>query len=231
MTPSERRTMGRGRRGAILGVAGAAAIATLFGVAFTGCGIPVQSTAQPLSVHVPRRIVSPPTSTTIPAAAATKVDVYFVTTGRYVAPEVRYAKASDELPAAISSLLVGPSPSERLAGVSTALGYTSVKLLSWKRVGNVVLLNFSPDFGSLYGNAERLGVAQIVYTVAGIYRSDGVQFQLGGATIAVPLESGQLVNGAVHVSQYPSLLAPPPPATGSTGTPATPAAATRGATP
>ena len=229
MTRLARTVRGRDRRAMVVGAAGAAVVAALFGVAFTSCGIPVQSTAQPLSVNVPRRIVSPPTSTTIPSAAAIKVDVFFVATGRYVTPEVRYAKASDDLPAAISSLLVGPSPSERIAGVTTALGYTSITLLSWKHAGNVVTLNFSADFGALSGNAERLGVAQVVYTVAGIYRTDGVQFQLDGATIAVPLQDGEHVNGAVHVSQYATLLAPVTPATGATAAgPTTTASRSRG---
>lgn len=235
--------MGPARRRAAV----AAAAVALIGISCASCGIPLESTAKPLQADLPRRVVAPSTSTTIPAAAATKVDVYFVTTGRYVMPEIRYAKASDELPAAITSLLVGPSTSERAAGITTALGYTSsITLLSWKHVGNVVTLNFDSNFGYLSGTPERLGVAQVVYTATSIYPNDSVQFQLDTATLAVPLQNGELVSGPVHVSQYASLRSPvtttttvsattspatTTPAAGTTAPPATAGVTTSGSTP
>jgi spore germination protein GerM len=192
-------------------------------LALASCGIPTQSAAQPAGGQAVSRLLPPPTTTTtVPkTAAGTIVSVYFVKSGKLVRRTRGVPPHDKILPSAIGSLLSGPNTQEIATGIDSALGYGSIKLASpIQRTKGAVVLDLSPSFGStLSGYTEVLGVAQIVYTVAadtdpGI----GVQFQLGGVAIEVPVESGALSTGAVHASQYASLVTPTSSATSNSTT-------------
>lgn len=183
------------------------------GLALASCGIPVQSSAQPAGGQAVSRLLPPPTTTTtVPkTAAGTIVSVYFLKSGRLVRRTRGVPPHDKILPSALGSLLSGPNTQEIATGIDSALGYGSIKLASpVERTKGTVVLDLSPTFGStLSGYTEVLGVAQLVYTVAadtdpGI----GVEFQLGGVAIEVPTETGALTTGAVHASQYASLVTP-----------------------
>lgn len=169
----------------------------------SGCGIPLESSAQPVAVP---RVISP--STTFPSTATnqTNVNVYFTSSGRIV-PRLRAVSIHQELADAVHELLLGPTVDEQRTGIATALGYGTIHPLSLHHGGGVVTVNFSADFGLLSGPQEVLAVAQVVYTVAAVDPGEGVVFELDGAVIEVPVEDGALVNGPVHASQYGGLVA------------------------
>jgi len=193
-----------------------AAVATIAAgacaAALGGCGIPAQSSAQPVGGDLANRVLTPSTSSTLPKTIGTPVTVYFIKTGKLV-PRPRDVPLHDKaLPEVMAALLAGPTTRETVATIGTALGYDSQTLASPpRRTRGEVIIDFSPssspNFGQLSGTTLKLGVAQVVCSVAALYPKDGVQFQLGGGTIEVPTETGAVASKPVHASQYASLVA------------------------
>jgi Sporulation and spore germination len=206
---------GAGRRRAAATVVGIGV-----GVAFllAGCGIPTESAARSISEsQVPYHLLSPtaPTVTTPTLNSYVTVNVYFTVTNKSVVKEPRFIPPPASLTAVIDALLKGPKFSELQTGVQTSLN-NEVKLLSTHVAGGIAKVNFNPAFGDLSGFQQVLAVAQVVWTVAtwpgGTLHGTGigVEFEIGGFQIQVPLSTGQLITGPVHLKQYASLLAPTP---------------------
>lgn len=185
------------------GVLGAAVLA----LTLSGCGIPLQSTAHPLSIGAKDKALSPPTTTTSPQTVAgyVQVSVYFTIDASYVVPEPRYLKPPAKLGTVLDLLLDGPQTSERYRGIETALS-PAVRLLSSHTTKNVVTLDFSPAFYTLSGTQEVLGVAQVVETVDADKPGMGVFFEVEGVSLPVPVQTGALATGPVRSSQYQTLV-------------------------
>lgn len=179
------------------------------GVALAACGIPTEATARALS-NVPAKVNEPlpVTSTTaLPTQAGdVTLTVFFISTDAYLVAEPRYVKPPASVATAIETLLAGPTTHELYTeGLTSALA-SDIKLLHTYRVGTVATVNFTTHFGSLSGNQEVLGVAQVVFTVAGALQpSIGVLFEINGDPIPVPVASGGLTSSPVHESDYASL--------------------------
>ncbi len=189
-----------------LGALGALAVA---GLALGACGIPTQRSAGPISARqLKTRLPSTrPTVSPCTKSACTPVDVFFVGPDGRLTPVGRVAPPHPKISTVIDALLGGPTPPERAKGIGTALG-TGITLLSVQQASqsSTVVLDFSADFGILSGLQEVLGVAQVVYTVASIRPGFGVIFEIEGVHIEVPVQTGALSTGAVHESQYATLL-------------------------
>lgn len=191
--------------------AAVAAVLAAGGLALSACGIPTQATARTIpDSQVPPDVLAPFTATTrAPTHAATvRVYVYFTLTNDSVQPQARLVKPPPSLPSVMDVLLSGPTTHERFAtGLGTALG-AGVRLLTAHTSGDVVTLNFNTAFGELSGDQEVLGVAQVVYTAAGELKDPavGVQFEINGNPIDVPLANGAGVGTPVHEQDYYTLL-------------------------
>lgn len=189
-------------------LAGVVALACC-GLVLAACGIPTEATARALS-NVPSKVNEPlpVTSTTaVPSQAGdVALTVFFISTDAYVVAEPRYVKPPASVATAIETLLAGPTTHELYTeGLTSALA-SDIKLLHTYRVGTVATVNFTTHFGSLSGNQEVLGVAQVVFTVAeALQPSIGVLFEINGAPIPVPVASGGLTSSPVHQSDYASL--------------------------
>lgn len=177
------------------------------GLALASCGIPTQDAAIPVSAGdiQPTLPVAPQTVSPC-TRGCQNVDVFFVVNG-HLRPISRVVPAPPEVRTVIGALLGGPSATERATGIETALAST-IRLRSIQETGpkKTVTLNFSGGFGTLSGTKWVLGVAQVVYTVSHIMPGAGVIFEIDGAQSEVPLETGRLWTGAVHESQYTTLL-------------------------
>jgi Sporulation and spore germination len=183
------------------------------GLVLSACGIPTEVTARSIPVsQVPPSVLAPFTATTrVPThAATTRIYVYFTLPNDSVKPEARLVKPPASLSAVMDVLLGGPTTHERIhTGLGTALG-SGVRLLTAQVSGDVITLNFNGAFGELSGSQEVLGVAQVVYTVAGALKNPtvGVSFEIDGSPIAVPLANGAGVGTPVHEQDYYTLLYP-----------------------
>jgi len=199
-----------------LGALGALALA---GLALGACGIPTQQSASPISARqLQTRLPSTrPTVNPCTKSACTPVDVFFVGPDGRITPVGRVAPPHPKISTVIDALLGGPTPPERAKGIVTALA-TGIHLLSSQETSQkkIISLDFSGDFGILSGTQEVLGVAQVVYTVASIRPGFGVIFEIEGVHIEVPVETGALSTGAVHESQYATLLTATAPTTTTT---------------
>lgn len=204
---------------AVTAVVGTAALA------LAGCGIPTEATARGISANaVPFGLLSrvPPTTTPKVQTNTAPVEAYFTRTGRYVVPEPRGVTPHDQssVTAVVAVMLRGPTPDEELSGISTALvgGNGDIKLLSSRTASGTLILNFNPTFAQLSGSQLVLGVAQVVFTVAGVRGPQvGVLFEIGGYPTDVPISNGSLVSVPVHVAQYATLVPPQSTTPSSTG--------------
>ncbi|HVC15372.1 MAG TPA: GerMN domain-containing protein [Acidimicrobiales bacterium] len=196
------------RRPRSLGVVAVAAVA---GLALASCGIPTQPSASPIAAGQiqPTLPVTQPTASPCTKSGCTKVTVFFVTSAGRLRAYQRVVPTPPKIGTVIGALLVGPTTKERATGTQTALG-SGIRLTSVQQTPNrkTVTLNFNGRFGTLSGARERLGVAQVVYTVTAVKPDVGVIFEIDNAQTEVPLETGFLWTGPVHEAQYATLLTP-----------------------
>ena len=217
MRPPRRRY--RPGAGPLRTAASVAGIGAAVAVLLAGCGIPTESAARSIShSQVPYHLLSPtaPTVTTPTLNSFVTINVYFTVTNKSVVKEPRFIPPpAASLTAVIDALLKGPKLSELQTGVQTSLD-SGVKLLSAHVADGIAKVNFNPAFADISGYQQVLAVAQVVWTVAtwpgGALHGTGigVEFEIGGFEIQVPLSTGRLVTGPVHLKQYASLLAPTP---------------------
>lgn len=200
------RSPGRPRACRAPRVLGAIASVATVAVVLSACGVPTQPSALPISTR-PTRTRLPDTHPVEPCtkSGCINVDVYFVMPNGHLSPAARVVPPHVKLTTVVAALLDGPTPPEQVKGVVTALG-RGIHLTFARVTGNSVTLDFTADFGALSGAQEVLGVAQVVYTVTSFSPGVGVTFEIAGATIDVPVETGVLWNGPVHESQYAALL-------------------------
>jgi spore germination protein GerM len=193
----------------------AAAVMVLAALALTGCGVPTGASPQAIAKsQVPFRLLAPQAPTTTPVTAPSPsftipVTVYLVSPSQqYLVENPRLVAPPAELSAVLDALLAGPTTSESALGIQTALS-SSVRVLGASVANGVASINFNSDFGEITGPQEVLAVAQVVYTVTGqLSVATGVQFLIDGVPINVPIGTGAVVAGPVHVLQY-AALAPP----------------------
>jgi hypothetical protein len=186
------------------------------GLAAAGCAIPTQSRPSTISPsHVPFNLLgpeSPTTSTTEPPLASlVQVKIILLGANQQIEAVQRLIPSPAPLSSVIKSLVVGPTNSEAVAGITTAIP-SSVEVLSVTTVGTTVTVNFNSAFADITGAATEIAVSQVVYTVAaqnGI--GTGVIFEIGGIRTSVPVASGAEVLGPVNALEF--VTAPSTPTT------------------
>jgi spore germination protein GerM len=192
------------------------------GLAAAGCAIPTQSRPSTIAPnHVPFNLLgpqSPTTSTTQPPLASlVPVKIFLLGANQQIEGVQRLIPSPAPLSSVIKSLVVGPTNSEAVAGITTAIP-SSVQVLSVTTVGTTVTVNFNSAFAEITGAATEIAVSQVVSTVAaqnGI--GTGVNFEIAGVRTSVPVASGAEVLGPVNVLQFVTV-----PTTATNATPAAP---------
>ncbi|NUR69704.1 MAG: GerMN domain-containing protein [Hamadaea sp.] len=172
-----------------------------------GCGVSTES--DPRGVSPPpgpfAGLTSPRPSA--PATAATgRIDevLYFILAGRLV-PVTRRVDLQPSVTELISALRAGPAPTEREAGLTTALGGTDVVAAVSISGSRVELALAAPVEGS--GRAdEALAYAQLVCTLTAHADIQDVVFTRDGSPVGVPRGDGSLSEGPLTADDYSRLL-------------------------
>lgn len=177
----------------------AAAIVVLLG----GCGVGAQD--EPHGVDLPRHpLTAPSAGATVPVGEVAQV-LCLVRDGK-LAQTVRRTPTYPGVQAELDSLVAGPTPAERAAGLGSAVSGVALigRLLPGAEVGVEV-----PDVeeGSAR-NDEILAYGQIVCTLTARADVSAVVFTRGGQPLEVPRSDGTLTSGPLRSSDYADLLAP-----------------------
>ena len=181
-------------------------------IALAGCGISVQSTAQPLKV--PANQFTSPTNPPTSPHPGKAIDVYFLTNGHLVA-SLRHlprgkVSLNRMLQDALNGLDAGPLSTEAELGVTTALSVSppaAVTLLGTVK-HHVASVDLDWTFASLDTTELFEADAQIVYTLTQFRQVDGVNLVLGGARIAWLPDGLELSDRPVTRRDYQA-IAPP----------------------
>lgn len=133
------------------------------------------------------------------------VTIYLVRLGR-LAPVTRLVSA--ELPAVEASmraLLLGPSPSERIEGLNTAVP-PATQLIGVEVVGQVAEVDLSAEFQSPAEPQDVLiRVAQVVWTLVADPAVVSVQFAVEGVPISVLTDDGTTTGLPVSAADLASV--------------------------
>ncbi|HUZ21953.1 MAG TPA: GerMN domain-containing protein [Acidimicrobiales bacterium] len=176
------------RRRALVGLA-----LGLGALALAACGVPLSTTAQPLSANnVPFNLIGPngsPTSTSTPAPSdgtphGPHGEVYFVTSGSspVLKGTLRFSQVPITPRIALKLLEEGPTAAELKAGLTTRLpGGTQLQVNLDRRSG-IATVQLDAPFINLDGQNLYIPLAQIVFTLMRLFSDiKGVNFTLFGS--------------------------------------------------
>ena len=177
----------------------------------TGCGVPVESSAQPLPSDIlptPTPTPSPTeTSTTQPAPATARL--WFVQEEGIV--PVTAPVEGTEPQQLLDALAAGPpADTENLRTVVvdplTGEAFVSATDTNPPQEG-IVTVQASPAFTALPPTEQILLLGQVVLTLTGVRTTDGVLVvNEQGEALAVPLPDGRLLDGPATAADYRSLV-------------------------
>lgn len=175
----------------------------------TGCGVPVQSSPDPIEPEaVPSQLrgsghASSPRPSTAPGR--TSLQVNFVRNDQLVTLR-RQAPQTARLQAVIDDLIAGPSEIEQANGVTTALPpNASLKVV--KVDGAQVVLELAGDTEGRSATENVLAVGQIVLSVTALPSVNEVTFSRNGVPVEALLADGALTTEPLTESDYQSLRA------------------------
>ncbi len=178
-------------------------------LATAACGIPTDARPHSLAAgDVPSALLNPPvssTTTTAPSQVAV-VHVYLLDAASHLVAVDRLVGYPAPLAAVLKALVDGPSTAESAAGDTTAVPAQTV-VLGASVSGGVATVDLSASFGQLVGPAQLQAVAQVVWTATDPVNAPGVtgvQFQLAGQPVPVPVPGGGQTTVATR-AQYASL--------------------------
>jgi spore germination protein GerM len=200
-------------------MAGSLLIGTLL---LAACGVPtggaphaVNRNQVPGALLAPARINVP---TTAPPKNVVPVNIFLLGTDASSHSVTREVPFPAGLGRVLDALMAGPTQGETLRGLVTAIP-PGTRVLLASLHDDVATVDLSAPFGQTLGVAQVQAVSQVVFTVAAdTTQSTGVQFEVEGKPIEVPVSSGQLVPGPVYAWAY----VPTPPAAAATTTTTTP---------
>ncbi len=179
-------------------------------IALAGCGISVQSTAQPLLV--PANQFPSPTNPPTSSHPGKAIDVYFLTNEHLVASLRHLPRGKVPLKRmlqlALNRLDAGPLSAEFELGVTTALSPAAAVTLIGRVKHHVASVDLDSTFENLDTSELFEADAQIVYTLTQFHQVDGVNLVLGGVKIAW-LPDGIEVNNRPVTRQDYRAIAPP----------------------
>ncbi|MDA8398632.1 MAG: GerMN domain-containing protein [Actinomycetota bacterium] len=187
----------------------ASALAISMASSLTACGIPTDATPRPIPAkNVPFNLLSPSTATTIapPSPRAhVPTTVFLVLAGTNRLTTVpRTVNYPGTLTQVIDSLVKGPTNSEAQGGVQTAISAQTVVLGTSVSAG-IATINFGKSFNSIAGPELVVAVAQVVFTATALPGVAGVNIEVNGQPVGVPLPNGTLAQGPVNRLAFASL--------------------------
>ena len=180
----------------------------------TSCGVPSDRSPSALPrKDIPFRLLqaSPrsTTTTSVPLPVEAPVSIFLVTsTGRLMAVARAVPAAQESLAAVISALVRGPTNSESLAGLESALPAQTTVIGAVTAATGIATINLGGTFDQLVGQPQIQAAAQIVFTATALPGVSGVAFELDGHAVGVPVASGAQVPVANRAQFAP--LAPLP---------------------
>ncbi len=127
---------------------------------------------------------SRPAATTTTVVAARSVTVFFVRDGK-LAPVARQVAVADGVEAGLRALVQGPTPTEQMAGFTTALpSGTAVRAVRVE--AGTATIDLSREFASGGGSQSMmLRVAQVTYTALQVSGVERVSYELAGQPLTV----------------------------------------------
>jgi spore germination protein GerM len=190
----------RSRQLAVFATVGALALA------FAGCGIATQGTAQPF--NVPANQFTSPTTPPNARHHGQAYDVFFLSNGHLVAstrdlPAGRFS-LNQRLQFALNSLDNGPTTDEFRSGVTTALSvFPEAAVTLVGRVKNhIASVDLDASFYDLDTTQLFQAEGQVLYTLTQFRTVDGVNMLLGGIRIAYLPNGNEISNRAVNRLDY-----------------------------
>lgn len=144
-------------------------------------------------------------------APVREVRVYFVVS-EGLEPVLRLASGPPSTPEfMVRSLLAGPLPEERAAGLTSAIP-EGTELLEVAVEDGLAEVNLSSEFElSAEEEVLLLRLGQVVFTLTGLRRVEGVRFLIDGEPVSVVAEDGETYEEVAR-EHYPS-IAPRVPST------------------
>jgi spore germination protein GerM len=180
----------------------AAAALVALGVA-VGCGIDAEREANRVPpTEVPFGLLDQQATTSTEAPSGRTATVYLVAEERLVdidRPVADGAGLSDLLELVVD----GPSDTERVLGVTTAIPEGAVAAVSSSR--GLAEVDLTAEFGEIRSADQLLALAQIVYTLTAQPGIGGVNFTLEGEDVDVPLGDGAVGTEALTREDLRSL--------------------------
>ena len=137
---------------------------------------------------MPVGLRSDPTATTVPAATE-PATIWLVSGDRLV--RVRHdVEAPASVATVTNELLIGPSTAEQDRGLRSGLPDPTV-VVGTELTRGTARVQLAPSFTEISPEDQILAVGQLVLTLTNLPGIGGVQFNLDGAPVAVPLPSGE----------------------------------------
>ncbi len=180
-----------------------------------GCGLDAQPGPEPVSIPQ----ASTPELGATAAPDGPRVAVWFVRGSRLEAAE-RPVERPD-VDAALAALVAGPTRSEVVDGLRTALSPQSLTPDRPVSTDAVVTIAVSREFTEVAGGNQLLATAQVVFTVTELPGVEAVRVTADGSPVEVPTDEG-LSAEPVGREDYASVAAPdrsPPPTPSPSPTP------------
>lgn len=170
-------------------------------VGVTGCGVPQDRAPRALNPGAPAFAAPSGTPMAEPDGPG-RVALYFIRDGKVVLT-TRAVRRSTPVPALLTLLLAGPTPTERKAGLGTALP-TSVSVEDVTVEAGTAIVSLGGPAEQV-SNAGTLAFAQIVATLTP-GRVDGVRFRRDNQDLDVPRGDGLLSSRPLDRNDYAGLL-------------------------
>lgn len=183
----------------------AALIALL--AAASGCGVPDQPDAQPLSrEEIPQGLHPSDTTVEVPPAQEASIDVWFVRDDRLVVTAHRVV-APAVAQTALAEVLAGPTEAEQGQALRSAIPDPSA-VVNVEVGAGTAIVELSDSFGEIPAADQVLAVGQLVLTLTDLRGIGQVRFVVGGDEIAVPLPDGDTSTGPVSRDDFLALAGP-----------------------
>jgi sporulation and spore germination protein len=178
-----------------------AVLALVAALVLTGCGVGAQPDPEPVSIPRP----STPEAGVAGTADGPRVTVWFVRGSRLEAAERPVERPAVDT--ALAALVAGPTRSEVVDGLRTALSPQSLTPDRPVSTDDVVTIAVSREFTEVAGGNQLLATAQVVFTVTELPGVEAVRVTADGSPVEVPTDEG-LSAEPVGREDYASVAAP-----------------------
>ena len=182
-------------------------VISVISVVASGCGVPIEQSAEPISADdLP--VGLRPTDSTIPAEPADQepIDIWLVRDDRLAATRHRVDPPVTPQ-VALAELLSGPSEAEQNRSLRSAVPDAEV-VIGVEVLGGVASVDLASTFSEIPASDQVLAVGQIVLTLTDLRGIGRVRFIVDEVQIAVPLPTGDASEGSVSRDDYIVLADP-----------------------